>query len=228
MGTIYTMRGAWLAHCVIQSNKEGGVFLRINARCDYTKEIRDENNWVELPDNSKNMDLIGAFTPGRFNLECQQQGINGVINLELPFTDMTTFRAVRVSDKDQESTRVELRFHIITTDLNAAALCQNYKANAKKTLGVLMVEVATAGEVLKPKKVDPNQPALPGAEQPVNASTLQKIGGRGGKATSKAAQLAAAAKAAGPVLVTSAPDDDASTAAIEASLSATDGQGAVQ
>lgn len=202
--------GARLAHCVTQSNKEGGVFVRINGRCDFTKGLRDDNDWVELPAKSKNMDLEGEYGAGRITLVCQQSTLQGTTEIELPYTEITDFRAVRVKDKDQESTRIELRFHIVTTDPDAGRLCQLYKTLAKKALGEMTVEVGAG--VPQPGQ---QQPAQPGEKQTL---VIVKNGkGKNGKAPSAKEQLAAAV-AAEEVLVTG-PEASASEGAIAGSLS---------
>lgn len=133
------MRGAYLSHVVIQSN-ESGTFCRLNVRADYSDSVREENGWQELGINSKFVDLIGEMPAGRLALTSQQILTNGSCpELRIAFDSIGTFRAVRVKAKDQESSRVELRFHIRSSDPNAAGLCQGYKRDAKKTLGELRI-----------------------------------------------------------------------------------------
>lgn len=208
----FIMRSAWLAHCVTQSNKEGGVFVRINARCDYTKAIREEHGWVELPNKSKNMDLEGSFARGIVSL-VSQQGTLGAENgtLDLPYTEVTTFRAVRVQDKDQESTRVELRFHIITTHDDAARMCQLYKVLAKKSFGQMTINVGAGAPEGK-------QPEAPAGQQSLMVVPPTKGKGKNGKGAMSAKDQLAAAVAAEGVLV-KGPEAEASEGAIAASLS---------
>jgi hypothetical protein len=211
------MRGAHLAHCVIQSNKEGGVFLRINGRADYTKEIREENGWVELPDRSKNMDLEGEYAGGLLTLTGDQQTLGGgAPTLTLDFDQLTTFRAVRVKDKDQESSRVELRFHVISLDPNAAALCQAYKSAAKKSLGIMEISIRNVGERVTEPAADPKQTKLVESEpERISNADAMKIGKRG-----RRLQVVVAAAAEDP----DHSANDATQAAIAASLGETDGR----
>ena len=132
-----TFRGASLSHCVMTTD-ESGAFLRLNAKADYTDTIRDEMSWDELGDNSKSMELAGEIPGGNLVLTCQQAGIDGSFpELQIGFDAVRAFKAVRVKEKDQESSRVELRFQIITRDHASATVVFEYKATVKKALGEL-------------------------------------------------------------------------------------------
>ena len=135
------LRGAALAHCVIQSN-EAGTFLRMNARADYTETIREEMGWDELGLRTRMADLDGEVAAGRLALTSQQQTLDGGCpELRLGFESMGKFRAVRCKAKDAQSSHVELRWHIISRDPNAAALAMTYKSEVKDGLGELRISV---------------------------------------------------------------------------------------
>ena len=222
------LRGAFLRHCVVQSNKEGGVFVRINASADYTEAIRAEMDWIELPTRSKNMDLEGEFAGGRLTLTGDQQTLGGgAPELRIDFDQLTNFRAVRVKDKDQESTRDELRFHVISMDPNAAALCQSYKAQAKKSLGSMEFKfTAQLGAV---KAADPDQFTIPEAStEPADTAPGELLSIRDGmaiKTQGRKGKRHQQAQAASDVSVEISPEDRAVLdAVINQSLEAVEGE----
>lgn len=135
------LRGAALAHCVIQSN-EAGTFLRMNARADYTETIREEMGWDELGLRSRMIELDGEVAAGRLALTSQQQSLDGTCQqLRIGFESMSKFRAVRCKAKDQQSTHIELRWHIISRDPDAATLAMAYKGEVKEGLGEMRISV---------------------------------------------------------------------------------------
>ncbi len=138
------MRGAAVGHCVIQSD-ESGVFLRMNMRADYSDTLRESMGWDPLGAHSRSMDLEGQIGGGRLRLSSQQQQIDGSFpEMQISIDEVSAFRAVRVKDKDQEATRVELRFQIRSRAEEAAALAYAYKSSAKKSLGELRISQSDA------------------------------------------------------------------------------------
>lgn len=178
-------RGAGLKHCVTQED-EGGAFVRINAKADYSGPVMEAMEWPEIHDKLKKGEMDGELSEGSLSIVSQQALLDGSFpELTLTFESIKNFKFARVKEKDQQSTHLELRFQIVSRDTHAAALCYEYKRAVKKSLGLL---------TLKSKAVVPGtktggggdegdegedddqelQEVLPGAESVVTTANLPR------------------------------------------------------
>lgn len=218
------LRGVSLAHVVTQNN-EATTFVRINVRADLTEALAQELGWGPIGPHQTSGGYDNEMGKGRLHLQSEQQALGAPTpELELEFEECGTFRVVQVKNSELDTTRNEVRFHVRSTSADAAGLCQEYKRNAKKGLGSM--EIAW-GEQPKTGTVKKEVVLTPVPEGRISLVDGMKIGGRGkSKAGKQREQLAAAAAANGPTV--SVEDDggqEATAAAIAASLGASDGAG---
>jgi hypothetical protein len=174
------LRGAWVAHVVIQSN-ESGCFCRLNMRADFSDTVRHEMGWDELGIHSRMIEFDGELPFGRLTLKPQQETLTGSSpELKLEFEDASGFRAVRVKEKDKESTRVELRFQVRSTNPDAAAFCQEYKRLVRVGLGELRMVWSEGGQLDESEAANAFAPTeQPGAQ--LSMVEGMKVGARGRK-----------------------------------------------
>ena len=117
------LRGARLGNCVLQNDD-----VRVEIVCDFTETVREEMDWSEPSSTQKLAAFDDEFGGGSFKLTSDQKVLEGgTTEIAVPFDSISGFRCVRCKEKGQDSTRLELRFHICTTAPEAIQYCQAYK-----------------------------------------------------------------------------------------------------
>lgn len=102
--------------------KSKAVYTKINFTAVYSKPVRDEMQWPELPEGMPAADLEGEYTATQFTLK--PNGLeSSAINLKAK--DMSGFAVFRVVGKDDKKSE-ELRFQILTPDENSALKLAEY------------------------------------------------------------------------------------------------------
>jgi hypothetical protein len=120
-----TFRGAYIRFVDLRYEpKSKAVYTKINFTATYSKPVRDELNWPELPESMPAADLDGNFTATEFTII--PNGLDtSAFNLDAK--ELGHFSVHRVaSDNDQEKTEEELRFQIVTPDKHAASKLAKY------------------------------------------------------------------------------------------------------
>ena len=131
------LRGARLGNCVLQNDD-----VRVEIVCDFTETVREEMDWSEPSSTQKLAAFDDEFGGGSFKLTSDQKVLEGgTTEIAVPFDSISGFRCVRCKEKGQDSTRLELRFHICTTAPEAIQYCQAYKQTVKKGVGPMRVTI---------------------------------------------------------------------------------------
>lgn len=131
------LRGAKIGNCVLQEDD-----VRIEIKCDFTDTIQEEMDWAEPSQSQKLATFDDQIGQGSFKISSDQKALgSGTTEIAVPFESMSGFRVVRCKEKGQDSTRLELRFHVCTIDTAAVISCQEYKRTVKKGVGQMRITV---------------------------------------------------------------------------------------
>ena len=131
------LRGAKIGNVVLQQDD-----ARIEIVADFTDSVCESMDWSAPSMTQKTAGFEDQFGAGSFKITNDQKTMDGGTGeISVPFDSMGGFKIVRCKDKGQDSTRLELRFHVCTTDSGAVHLCQEYKRTAKKGTGQMKVKL---------------------------------------------------------------------------------------
>jgi len=120
-----TLRGAHIRFVDLRYEpKSKSVYTKVNFTAVYSKPVRDEMEWPELPEGMPTADLEGEYTATKLTLA--PNGLEAS-TIELEAKDMGGFSVHRVKAKDDpESFEEELRFQVVTPDRHAAKKLATY------------------------------------------------------------------------------------------------------
>jgi hypothetical protein len=158
-----TFRGTFIRFVDLRfDTKSKSVYTKINFTAVYSKPVRDELEWSELPDGMASANLDGEYTATEFTL--MPNGLeNAAFTLEAK--DMSGFSVHRVtSDDDKEKTEEELRFQVLTPDEHAASKLAKYLKVVGHGAAQLRVKY-NAQSVLENEAADEKQDRLISPEQ---------------------------------------------------------------
>ncbi len=120
-----TFRGAIIRFVDVRyDDKSKAVYTKINFTAAYSKPVRDEMQWAELPESMPAADLSGDFMATEFTII--PNGLDES-TFSLEAREMSKFSVHRVTSKqDSEKTEEELRFQILSQERNAAHKLAKY------------------------------------------------------------------------------------------------------
>lgn len=183
-----TFRGAFIRYVDMRYEpKSKAVYLKLNMTAAYSKPVREELNWAELPETSPDMGLDGDFTATEFTMI--PNGLDAsAFNLDA--TSMESFSVHRVTSKtDKEKTEEELRFLIVTPDKHAAGKLAKYLDVVGVGLAQLKVKYNAQSAI--ENEASDQQEKLISEEQAADTAegADEPEGKRGARAKKRAAQV---------------------------------------
>src|SRR5579864_4334832 len=106
-----TFTGAWIRNADLRTRKEGGPFVRLHLTANFTKPVREEMGWEELPDCLDSGKLKGCLMGQNMILTPKADKL-AKNEIQLECSEVSDFEMFRVRNKDGESKSMELRFSL--------------------------------------------------------------------------------------------------------------------
>lgn len=128
------------------SEKSHTVYTKINFTADFSDPVREELGWGEPAEGCNSAKLEGELAASSFILTPNEHPmLASEITISAKAAHKFEFFWVKVKDSDSRS--AELRFQIVTTDDNAAALLQAYLKAMGQTVGQLKIEYTENAQI---------------------------------------------------------------------------------
>ncbi len=146
------IRGAELRSALL-SQKEAVVSHRIKFACAPSPALMEHMAWKDFPDYIPGSKLAGEIIAKNIVITTDNSALTKQ-ELQLSCDSIKDFEWSRKQEGD--STRVEIRFYVVTSQPGTGALVEEYKRNVGSSLGSLRMDCEEQTEMdLAPAKPEP-------------------------------------------------------------------------
>lgn len=133
-------RGATVRYCDIRAD-EAGPFVRVHLSADFSRPVREEMEWGEIPDSITSCKLEGKLDARALVLTPNQQQLRQH-EIQITADDVSDFQVARTEGEDGGAKQTHLRFVLRSRQDGAAAQIENWLRVIGDGAATLKVEYA--------------------------------------------------------------------------------------
>jgi hypothetical protein len=140
-------RGSYIRFVDLRYDEKSKTpYLKLNFTASFSEPVREAMEWGEPPAGYGACDLDGEFSATHFILTPNGRELKQA-EIQMSAKSIGDFQLYRVKGEDGDSTHYELRFQVVTPDVDAAAKLQGYIAIIGKGEAQLRVNYEAQSEL---------------------------------------------------------------------------------